>query len=446
MLGKFHHSCYTLNKKFPFTLYLKMIKEFILPPYKARDLISLFLVVFLFLAIPLTILSTLQSRSYKPKAQTVVNDPQYPTQWNMTKIGMPAAWDLAKGKSSVKIAVIDTGILTTVSSDFNGQVGVGYNFVTPGGSTQDDAGSYGVGTLMASIIGAKPNNANHIAGINWNITMLPVKFCSATLDCNINLLDDAINWSVANGAQIIHISTGLTTTTPEIETAVTNAINNGVLVVAAAGNVATRIAYPAIYHNVIAVGATNSNDAIASFSGQGPNLDLVAPGQSVPVIVRGGCCITQSSTELAAAHVSGVLGLLLGAGVSSTRAQTCVLNSTVDLGTTGFDNIFGRGRLNAERALRQCAPYATDTDLDGFSDIIEANAGTDMTKKCGVDAFPPDVNNDGRVNVIDLQQVAIRTNQETYYPRYDMNANGAIETIDLQRVSVLIGTTCTPGT
>lgn len=425
------------------------LKQFFLPPYNLKQLLSIFFIVFLFLAIPLTVLTTINNRPTAPKAQTVVNDPQYPNQWNLTKISMPAAWDLAKGKSSVKIAVIDTGILSTVSPDFSGQVGAGYNFYTPGGTTLDQYGSYGVGTLTASLIGAKPNNLTDMAGIDWDVTMLPLNVCPPAGDCSVNLLDDAINWAVANGAQIIHVSLAYSSSTPETDAAVANALNQGVIVVAAAGNVATRIGYPANIPGVIAVGATDANDAIASFSGQGPNLDLVAPGQSVWVMVRGGCCLGRSGTELAAAQVSGVLGLLLGAGVPADKTQNCLLNSTVDLGTAGFDNIFGRGRLNADRALRQCAPFAADTDGDGFSDMVETNAGTDINKKCGaggINAFPPDVNNDGHVNVLDLSLVAQVITNHTYRARYDINASGSVDTIDLQRVAAFNYATCTLGT
>src|SRR5262249_18282043 len=144
-----------------------------------------------------------------------------------------------------------------------------------------------------------------------------------------------INWSVANGAQIINISPSLTTSTPEIDSAIANAIGRGVLVVAAAGDNPSQTYYPAADSGVISVGATDQNDAIATFSGLYPT--IVAPGQMVNVLVTGGCCRQSTGTAFAAAHVSGALALLLSTGMTASSARNAILLGAKDLGATGVD-------------------------------------------------------------------------------------------------------------
>src|SRR3990170_263520 len=203
-------------------------------------------------------------------AATTPNDPQFPSQWALAKVRAPQAWDVTRGNTAVKVALVDTGI--RVLPDLVGQVGTGINEITPGGSTDDTYGSYGLGTGVAGIMGAATNNSRDVAGVNWNITMLPVKVCDFTAGCPTAAIAAGINWAVANGAQIINITPSLTASTPDIDSAVANAIARGILVVAAAGDNASQTYYPAANPGVIAVGATDQNDVIATFSGKRPTL------------------------------------------------------------------------------------------------------------------------------------------------------------------------------
>src|SRR3990172_6142547 len=280
-------------------------------------------------------------------AATTPNDPQFPSQWALAKVRAPQAWDVTRGNTAVKVALVDTGI--RVLPDLVGQVGTGINEITPGGSTDDTYGSYGLGTGVAGIMGAATNNSRDVAGVNWNITMVPVKVCDFTAGCPTAAIAAGINWAVANGAQIINITPSLTASTPDIDSAVANAVARGILVVAAAGDNASQTYYPAANPGVIAVGATDQNDVIATFSGKHPT--LVAPGQMVNILVTGGCCRQSTGTAFAAGHVSGALALLLSAGVPAATAKTAVLQGAQDLGAAGWDSTYGYGRLDICGAL-----------------------------------------------------------------------------------------------
>jgi subtilase family protein len=313
-------------------------------------------------------------------AATTPNDPQFPSQWALTKVRAPQAWDITQGNASIKVAVVGTGVVSTLT-DLQGQLGAGYNAISPGGSTQDDFGTYGDGTATAGIIGAATNNGTDIAGVSWHVTMLPVKVCDLTGNCPNAAIAAGINWAVSNGAQIINVGPALnpTSATTDINSAVANAVSRGVLVVASAGNYAGYVGYPANLPGVIAVGATDSTDTVASFSGRGAQLALVAPGVMVLSLARQGCCISFTGSEFAAAHVSGALGLLLAAGVPASTAKTAVLQGALDLGTVGWDSTYGYGRLDICNALVKAGKVCPATPATATATAVPATATATRT-------------------------------------------------------------------
>ena len=330
------------------------------------------------LAVALVLSGLLVVLAFRPEAsaQITPNDPRFPEQWAPRKIRAPDAWDITRGNASIKVAEVGTGIATknpvtgVAIADLQNQVAPGYNAITPGGSTEDDYATWGLGTSVAGIMGARTNNSLDMAGTSWNITMLPVKVCNSTGGCLPADIAEGINWATNNGAQIINVTPELapTASTPELDAAVANAVSKGVLVVAAAG-LSDRVGRPGLLPGVIAVGATDSNDLVASFSGGGPQLDIVAPGVSVLTLVKPGCCMSVTGSELAAAHVSSALALLLAAGVPASQAPNYLFQGAKDLGPAGWDSDYGWGRLDACGALTAAgiacplvaAPTATPT-------------------------------------------------------------------------------------
>src|SRR3989344_5593013 len=189
-----------------------------------RHLLVILGTLVIFFSIPLTVALVQQSREPTSRAVTTPNDPKFPTQWNLPKIRAPEAWDVTWGSASIKVAVVDTGIMSTLA-DLQGQLGPGYNAITPGGSTEDDfLIGWGLGTKIASVIGAQTNNGQAIAGTAWYITMLPVKVCTDMGLCLPADVAEGINWATSNGAQIINISMRLDAQrgypSPEVEAAI----------------------------------------------------------------------------------------------------------------------------------------------------------------------------------------------------------------------------------
>ncbi|HET6615299.1 MAG TPA: Ig-like domain-containing protein, partial [Dehalococcoidia bacterium] len=222
-------------------------------------------------------------------------------------------------------------------------------------SPRDDEGH---GTFVSGIVGAESNNGAGAAGVCWGCKIMPVKVLGSTGTGSTAAVAAGIDWAVDHGADVINLSLSSSSSTQTMLDAVNYAWNNGVVVVAASGNANSSVAYPAKYANVIAVGATDSNGARATFSNYGPELDVVAPGDTVLSTTgtgfgdSGGWYGFGSGTSFSSPHVAGVVGLLISHGITDKNDIADALTSTAtDDGTPGFDNQYGWGIVDAASAL-----------------------------------------------------------------------------------------------
>lgn len=186
------------------------------------------------------------------------------------------AWNVTTG-TGVRVAVLDSGVATD-NPDINPKVDLRQNFTT----SRNNEDNYGHGTHVAGIIAATKDNAIGVAGVCPGCTILAGKVLTDNGFGSSSGLANGINWAVNNGAKVINMSlvVGASST---LQTAVNNAWNKGVVLVAAAGNSGnSTMVYPAAYPNVIAVGATDNWDRKASFSTFGSGwVDVAAPGVAV---------------------------------------------------------------------------------------------------------------------------------------------------------------------
>jgi thermitase len=291
---------------------------------------------------------------YVVEAALTPNDTHYSNQWAMTKISAPAAWDTTTGSTSVTIAIVDTGIQAD-HPDLTGRVTGGYDFVNSDADPSDD---HGHGTLCAGVAAANTNNARGVAGMDWAARMLAVKVLDSSGSGFTSDVAKGITYSADNGANIISLSLGSSAGSSTLKSAVDYAYNKGSLLVAASGNNGTNaISYPAAYANVMAVGATESNDTLASFSNYGAQQDVVAPGVSIASTRLGGSYAYFSGTSAAAPFVAGLAGLVLAKDPSLSNAglAAAIRTGAVDLGAAGWDERFGWGRIDAAAALAAVA-------------------------------------------------------------------------------------------
>ncbi len=291
-------------------------------------------------------------KNFVAQANLVPNDPNFANQWHLQKVSAPAAWDLTTGSSSVKVAVIDSGVDPS-HPDLMNKLVPGYNFL--GGSTSDTHDVYGHGTAVAGVIGADTNSGIGVAGLGWNTSIMPLVVVSSSNIATYADIASAINYAADHGARVINMSLGGTTYSSTLQSAVDYAWSKGVVVVAAAGNNSSSAGfYPAALNNVVAVSATESNDTLSSFSNYGSWIAVSAPGNYIYTTVNGGGYGNWQGTSFASPQVAALAALLFAKNPSLSNQQVVDLikNNADDLGAAGFDTSFGWGRINAYRAVQ----------------------------------------------------------------------------------------------
>ena len=210
--------------------------------------------------------------------------PSQPSQslpWGIDRIDADLAWGTTAG-DPVKVAVIDTGI-ELFHPDLKNNIKGGYNTINPLKSANDDNGH---GTHVAGIIAAE-NNSIGVIGAGPQIDLYAVKALDRRGSGYLSDIIEGIDWAIANGVQVINMSLGTTTDIQSFHDAVIRANVAGIVQVAAAGNDGLAVNYPAAYPEVIAVSATDSTDAITSWSSRGLEVDLAAPGLSIYSTYKG---------------------------------------------------------------------------------------------------------------------------------------------------------------
>lgn len=292
--------------------------------------------------------------------------------WGVDRIDAEKVWVAPAASSTgagVKVAVIDTGIDKT-HPDLVANIKGGRNFVRKSFFRPADPNAWnddnGHGTHVAGTIAAV-NNASGVVGVALNAHLYGVKALDKNGSGYLSDVIAGIDWAIANNMAVINMSLGTNSDVQSFHDAVDRAYAAGIVVVAAAGNDGDTnpdndVDYPARYSSVIAVAATNSSDQRASWSSDGPEVAIAAPGVSIYSTWKGGSYATISGTSMATPHVAGSAALVLAApvrpvydtnsnGVWNVDEVRAVLTATADdLGTAGLDPYYGNGLVDAEEA------------------------------------------------------------------------------------------------
>ena len=411
------------------------------------------------------------------------NDPSFVqgTQWYLNTIDTTDAWSYGLGKSSIAIAVIDTGYDPAQT-----EVAPGVTFAEKivGGAIDSSAhaaaDSDGHGTFAAGVASAQTNNGAGFAGVAYGAGLQAYKVFTDGASPTADSADvaEAIREAVAHKASVILLPFGGPPDAgPDAleRDAVAFALASNVAVIAAAGNEgATALDYPAGYDGVISVGSSAINDTatpgsafgagnfeyVPTYSNSGPTLSLVAPGGDLtgagdtdvihgiinayttqplagaPACPAGtapaACSLTLSGTSAAAAIVAGASALLLSQNPSLTPAQLGhVLTSTSDDIKDGRQ---GSGRLNLHAAAAALAgdvapiPALPLPSFNAFIAFAYRNSGgtqpqiIDVTYPTGVH-----VTSDGTFRIADIPAGAAPYKIAVWA---DTNGNGVIDAGD----------------
>jgi serine protease len=366
---------------------------------------------------------------YRVRPMFVPNDPLYSRQWNFPQIDMERAWDINPGGSpAITVAVLDSGvayrsgILSLNASAWRRQDGVTFpalgpvtlpfaaapdlagndRFVSPRDFIWNDVLPFdfdGHGTHVSGTVGQLTNNGIGVAGMAFNVRIMPVKVIDGDWDFIFGSpfigTDDTvargIRYAVDNGAKVINMSIGRSgPPAPVVEDAVRYAVSRGAFVAVAGGNefraeqAPERLAEfaPAI-DGMVAVGAVGRDRLRAAYSNVGPFIEVVAPGGDFS---RGGATsgvlqqtldldlvetyagsVTQyraprfdafayfyfTGTSMATPHVAGFAAMLMQQGITSPAAVEAIMKQfATDLGTPGRDNEYGHGLISPRAAFR----------------------------------------------------------------------------------------------
>ena len=321
---------------------------------------------------------------------TTPDDPSFNQLWGLHNTGQGGgvddadidaieAWDIQTGSSDIVIGVIDTGIDYNhpdlagnmwvnpgeiagngIDDDNNGYIDDvhGFDFVDYDGDPMDGNAH---GTHVAGTIAAEGNNTTGVVGVNWNASLMALRFLDDNGNGSTYGALQALEYATMMGAQITNNSWGGGGFDPAMYNVIAAAGDAGSLFVAAAGNSTNdndaSLSYPASYdlENIISVAATNRNDSLSWFSNYGATtVDLGAPGSSIYSTVPGGGYASFDGTSMASPHVAGVAALVLSQDptLSPVDLKQIILDSVDPVSTLSGVTLTG-GRLNALNAITQ---------------------------------------------------------------------------------------------
>ncbi|WP_294333468.1 S8 family serine peptidase [uncultured Chryseobacterium sp.] len=326
-------------------------------------------------------------------------------------VDMELAWDVETGNPNMIIAVSDSGlnmshediaarvwskpaeIIDGIDNDGNGLIDDyrGWDWVNNDNNPTDD---HGHGTNCSGIIGSIANNGKGYAGVNWNSKIMPLKVLNSSNSATYAAMSNSLYYAVDNGAKVVSMSIGGSSTSSLIANAISYMKTNNVLLVACMMNNNNEVAnYPAAYStaydNVIAVGSTDANDkrtqpffwSSTSGSSYGNHINVVAPGNYIYGLGIDSNTSYNSywgGTSQATPLVAGVASLILSKKPALTPVQVRnILQSTAEdmkglasEDTAGFDKYHGWGRINAYAALNSVVLNTSDIEKEDQLRII----------------------------------------------------------------------------
>jgi len=326
-----------------------------------------------------------------PLVPVLPHDPQFTDQWALSNSGQrggkqgadisaPLAWATTTGSDKVVVAVLDSGVDYThedlvenmwvrpasMAPYHDNELGTiddenGFNAIDTASDPMDENGH---GTHCAGIIGAEGENDIGIAGVNWKVKIMPLKFMNAGGFGTTKDAIEAINYVIDRkkagvNVRIISASWGSTQRSRSLEDAIRKAYENDILFVAAAGNSTVNNDrmphFPSSYNvpNVVSVAALDRNDQLARFSNWGAkSVAVAAPGVDILSTWLGNAYEEKSGTSMATPVVSGVAALILAEHprMSVDDLKRKLLASTDPIVALKGKTVTG-GRINAAKAL-----------------------------------------------------------------------------------------------
>ncbi|HZR12813.1 MAG TPA: S8 family serine peptidase [Acidimicrobiia bacterium] len=284
-------------------------------------------------------------------------DPIRWLQWPLNDVPYEQTW-ATRDASGQTVAVVDTGVDATHEDLRSGQVLPGTDLVAPGGNGRVDPNGHG--TAVSGVIAATVGNGIGISGAARGARILPVRVLDASGTGYLSDVASGLVWATDHGATVVNMSlaaTGLTTY-PPVDLAIAYARAHGVVVVAAAGNdgPGSPPEYPADAAGVIAAGATDSSNTVASFSSQGSWVAIAAPGVSIATTWPGNAYVYENGTSFASPYVASAAALVRASApwLDPDEVRSALTSTATPLGPA---RAYGAGLVNPLRAVASLSLY-----------------------------------------------------------------------------------------
>lgn len=309
-------------------------------------------------------------------------------QWGVERIKAPEAWEIGgtTGDGLVEVAVIDTGI-NFWHSDLSQNIEWGICLLWFIRSTNPWLWNdyNGHGTHVAGIVAATLNGVG-VAGVAPSVKLYAIKALNFLGMGTVSDIIEGIEWAIRgpdgvidsdgdgvvagdpddDAAEVINMSLGTSEDVPALHEAIIAAKNYGVIVVAAAGNsgdgdpTTDNVTYPGRYPEVIAVAATDINDQVPTWSSDGEEVDVAAPGVDIYSTWTWNSYRSASGTSMATPHVAGVVALMQavrlknGKPILTFEEVYYILTSTADdILEPGWDRWSGFGIVRADKCVEE---------------------------------------------------------------------------------------------
>lgn len=343
------------------------------------------------------------------------DDPLYPEQYQMNNTGGTLdgvsmvndidldaleAWGITTGSGSITVSVIDDGV--ELHPDLPA-ITDGFTPASNGDGTPESDGAHGLS--CAGIIAAQHNEIG-VRGVAPDVSLLAVNIFEGTE--SVQDLADAFTWSANQGADVISNSWGFSGNCsanpyPVLTNAINDAATNGrgglgcVILFSSGNDFNSCVSYPSNLASVISVGAVRPDGSISSYSNQGANLDIVAPSNDFNASQTGfifGVRTTDRTgnngydtgdytldfggTSAACPAAAGAAALVLSVNpaLTSTEVYNLLTATADDMGSNGFDNTFGFGRVNAYAAVLAAGGVVDNTPPTTPTGLTASNVGS----------------------------------------------------------------------
>jgi subtilisin len=229
--------------------------------------------------------------------------------WGMGLAAIQNVWTITKGEG-IRVAILDTGIsdhtdlITAWKKD---------NAINCSSDPTWEDKVSGHGTHVAGIIAGSDNDFG-VVGVAPNCEIIPIKVLDDSGAGNYEAIEKGLRNAINMNVDIINMSLGSSVTPPEsLHNLIREAVAQGIVIVAAAGNDSHAVNYPARYDEVIAVAALDQSGCLATFTSKDETIDIVAPGVDIySTYLRNEYC-KMSGTSQASPFVAGICALIKSA-------------------------------------------------------------------------------------------------------------------------------------